>query len=64
MGWSINDTFSARSQYQAHPTAAAYHDGVDREARMDGLIGVTAALATTTLVLALCTNWHVGFTGR
>lgn len=55
--WSGIDTLDGVPAYQAMPTADRLREGQYRELRTNVLIGVTGALALTTLVLALVTDW-------
>jgi hypothetical protein len=55
--WSGVDTLDGLPAYQADPTIARLQDGQARELRTNVMIGVTGALAITTLVLAIVTDW-------
>lgn len=55
--WSGFDTSSANDDYLDAPTKRAYDDAHARQSRTNVLVGVTAALAATSLVLALLTDW-------
>jgi hypothetical protein len=60
--WSGVDTLDAASAYRRAPTQVGYNDGLNRELRTNVLIGVTAALGVTALVLAFFTDWSGGAT--
>jgi len=55
--WSGVDTLDGVSAYNAAPTVEGLRDGQSRELRTNILIGVTGALAITTVVLAVLTDW-------
>ena len=55
--WSGIDVLSARDAYVASPTAGGYDDGIGRETRTNVVLGVTAALAVGTLVVAFFTDF-------
>ena len=55
--WSGVDTLSGVPAYRANPTAAGLADGQSRESRTDVLIGVTAGLAATAVVLSIVADW-------
>jgi hypothetical protein len=55
--WSGVDTLGGVSAYEAMPTVEGLRDGQSRELRTNVLIGVTGALALTTLVFAILTDW-------
>lgn len=55
--WSGVDVLAARDAYVAAPTRAGYESGVGAETRTNVLIGVTAALAAGTVVLAIFTDF-------
>ncbi|MCB9660054.1 MAG: hypothetical protein H6726_20560 [Sandaracinaceae bacterium] len=55
--WSVADTFAANRDYEDNPTREGYLDGQDRRRRMFALVGVTGALAVTTVVLGALTDF-------
>jgi hypothetical protein len=55
--WSGVDTLAGVDDYENDPTTEALAVGQSKETRTNVLIGVTAALAVTTLVLAIFTDW-------
>jgi hypothetical protein len=55
--WSGVDTLDGVGPYEADPTPERLADGQSRELRTNVLIGVTGALAITTLVFAIVTDW-------
>lgn len=55
--WSGVDALDGVGPYEAMPTAEGLADGQMRESRTNVLIGVTAGLALTTLILAIVTDW-------
>ncbi|MBX3247568.1 MAG: hypothetical protein KF901_10365 [Myxococcales bacterium] len=55
--WSGLNTLSGVDAYEANPTQEAYDRGVRRERRTNAFIGLTAAAAVTTAVLAILTNF-------
>lgn len=55
--WSGVDTLDGVGPYEADPTPERLADGQGRELRTNVLIGVTGALAITTLVFAIVTDW-------
>jgi hypothetical protein len=55
--WSAVDMYGGVPAYQANPTPAALQDGQSRELRTDVMWGVTGALAATSVVLAIFTDW-------
>ncbi len=55
--WSGVDALDGVPAYRADPTVARLQDGQSRELRTNVMIGVTAALALTTVVLAVLTDW-------
>jgi len=57
LAWSGVDTLDGVPAYRNTPTPAGLADGQSRELRTNVLIGVTAGLAVTTLILALVTDW-------
>ncbi len=57
LAWSGVDTLDGVSAYNAAPTVEGLRDGQSRELRTNVLIGATGALAITTLVLAILTDW-------
>ncbi len=58
--WSGVDMYAGVPAYQANPTMAALQDGQGRELRTDILWGVTGALAATSVILAIFTDWGGG----
>ena len=57
LAWSTVDMYDGVPAYRANPTEAALQDGQGRELRTDIMWGVTGALAATTVVLAIVTDW-------
>lgn len=55
--WSGIDTLDGVPAYRDMPTAERLRDGQSRELRTNILIGVTGALALTSLILAIVTDW-------
>ncbi len=55
--WSGVDTLAGVPAYRDDPTVARLQDGQSRELRTNIMIGVTSALAITTVVLAIATDW-------
>jgi hypothetical protein len=55
--WSGLDTLAGVDDYEAMPTQEGLDAGRAKELRTNVLIGVTAALGATTLVLLLLTDW-------
>jgi hypothetical protein len=55
--WSGVDTLAGVGPYEADPTPERLADGQSRELRTNVLIGVTGALAVTTVVLGIVTDW-------
>ncbi|MBX7192464.1 MAG: type IV secretion system protein [Sandaracinaceae bacterium] len=55
--WSGIDTLAGVQPYRDMPTLERLHDGQSRELRTNILIGVTGALALTSLILAIVTDW-------
>lgn len=55
--WSGVDTLAGVGPYEADPTPERLADGQGRELRTNVLIGVTGALAVTTVVLGIFTDW-------
>jgi len=55
--WSGVDTLGGVSAYNATPTVEGLRDGQSRELRTNVLIGVTGALAVTTLIFPILTDW-------
>jgi hypothetical protein len=55
--WSGTDVLAKNQDYEDDPTKARYDDGHSAEIRTNALIGVTAALGVTTIVLAIFTDW-------
>ncbi len=58
--WSGVDTLSGVDAYEADPTTEALAEGQAKEIRTNVLIGVTAAFAVATGVIALFTNFGGG----
>ncbi len=58
--WSGVDALDGVPAYEAAPTPAGLADGQGRELRTNVLIGVTAGLAVTTLVLMIVADWGGG----
>lgn len=58
--WSGLDTNSAREDFDANPTRAAYDDGLSDEVRTNVFIGLTAAFGAATGVIAIFTEWSTG----
>ncbi len=58
--WSGIDTLDGVPIYEAHPTEANLAVGQARELRTNVLIGVTSALAATSVILAALTDWSGG----
>ncbi len=57
LAWSGVDALDGVPAYEAMPTLARLQDGQSRELRTNILIGVTGALALTTVILAIVTDW-------
>jgi hypothetical protein len=57
LAWSGVDALDGVPAYRDMPTVERLRDGQSRELRTNVLIGVTSALALTTFVLALATDW-------
>lgn len=55
--WSAVDMYDGVPAYRNDPTEARLQDGQARELRTDIMWGVTGALAATTVVLAIFTDW-------
>ncbi len=65
--WSGVDTLTANDNYTRYFTEAPspnvteaeglYHSALDAQTRTNVLVGVTAALAATTVILAIFTDW-------
>lgn len=55
--WSGLNALSGVDAYEADPTQEAYDRGVRRERRTNAFIGLTAAAAVTTAILAILTNF-------
>ncbi len=55
--WSGLNTTAGVDEYEANPTQEALDEGRAKERRTNILIGVTAGLAVTTVVLALLTDF-------
>ena len=55
--WSGLDTLDGVPAYRDMPTVERLRDGQSRELRTNILIGVTGALALTSLILAIVTDW-------
>lgn len=55
--WSGVDALDGVPAYEAMPTRARLEDGQSRELRTNILVGVTGALAITTVILAIVTDW-------
>jgi len=55
--WSVADTFSANRDYESNPTREGYVDGQDRRRRTFALVGVSGALAVTTVVVGVLTDF-------
>ncbi len=58
--WSAVDMYDGVPGYQANPTEAALQAGQGREIRTDVMWGVTGALAATSVLLAVLTDWGGG----
>lgn len=58
--WSAVDMYAGVPAYQMNPTQAALQDGQARELRTDVMWGVTGALAATSVILAIVTDWGGG----
>lgn len=57
--WSALNTLDGRDAYVANPTQAGLDDGRDREFRTNLLIGATAGVGVTTLIIgAFFTRWR------
>lgn len=57
LAWSGIDTLDGVPAYRDMPTVERLRDGQSRELRTNVLIGVTGALALTSLILAIVTDW-------
>lgn len=55
--WSVADTFSANRAYEDNPTREGYLDGQDLRRRTFILVGVSGALAVSTVVLGVLTDF-------
>jgi hypothetical protein len=55
--WSGLDVLEQHDLYQRDPTDEAFEDGRRRERRTNLLIGATALAATSTLLIAIFTDW-------
>lgn len=55
--WSGIDTLDGVPDYEMNPTPEKLADGQAREERTNWLIGATSALAVTTALLAIFTDW-------
>lgn len=60
LAWSAVDMYDGVPAYNANPTQAAYDDGHAREIRTDVMWGVTGALAATSILLAIFSDWSFG----
>lgn len=60
LAWSAVDMYDGVPAYNANPTQAAYDDGHAREIRTDVMWGVTGALAATSVLLAIFSDWSFG----
>jgi hypothetical protein len=58
--WSAVDMYAGVPAYQMNPTMAGLQDGQARELRTDVMWGVTGALAATSVILAIVTDWGGG----
>lgn len=58
LAWSALDTLSGRDAYAQNPTQAGLDDGRDRELRTNVLIGATAAMGLTTILVGGFTRWR------
>lgn len=57
LAWSGTDVLAINRRYVADPTQERLDDGQSAELRTNVLIGVTAAAAASTIVLAVFTDW-------
>lgn len=55
--WSVADTFAANRAYEDNPTREGYLDGQDLRRRTFILVGVSGALAVSTVVLGVLTDF-------
>ncbi len=62
--WSTYDMFDGVPAYQANPTQARLLDGQSRELRTQVLLGVSAGLIATSVLLLLFTDWNNESTER
>lgn len=58
LAWSAIDTLRGRDEYVQDPTQARLDDGRGRELRTNILVGATAAMALTTILVAGFTRWR------
>lgn len=58
LAWSALDTLSGRDAYVQNPTQEGLDDGRARELRTNVLIGATAAMGVTTILVAGFTRWR------
>ncbi|HEX5657415.1 MAG TPA: hypothetical protein VFX59_09470 [Polyangiales bacterium] len=70
--WSGLDLMNAKDDFEKSPTRAKFDDGESKDTRTSVLLGVTGALAVSTVTLAFFTNFKpseraaasIGFDGR
>ena len=55
--WSGSDVLAINDRYESDPTLARLDNGQSAELRTNLLIGATAAVGVTTVVLAVFTDW-------
>lgn len=58
LAWSAIDTLRGRDEYVQDPTQARLDDGRGREMRTNILVGATAAMALTTIIVSGFTRWR------
>lgn len=58
LAWSALNTLDGRDAYVQNPTQAGLDDGRSRELRTNVLVGATAAMAVTTILIAGFTRWR------
>lgn len=58
LAWSALNTLQGRDEYVQNPTQAGLDDGRSRELRTNILLGATAAMGVTTILVAGFTRWR------
>lgn len=58
LAWSALNTLEGRDAYVQNPTQTGLDDGRSRELRTNVLVGATAAMAVTTILIAGFTRWR------